>query len=144
VCSDPSKMSASSGSVTLRPSVRAGLSPPALSSQYRVRSSFGPEKVTESAVKAHPSRQSANRRLHCLLPRNPRANPMPTALDVEDELVDECLMVVLTEFLGTLGEVVSRMDLEVLECVDEFRSVFTPSEAGVLNANLQEVHALVI
>src|SRR6266849_8657648 len=81
---------------------------------------------------ARPSLHRADRRLLGLLPRDHRKNPMPTVLDVENELVRERLVVFLAELLGPLREVIPRLNLHALERRDELRRVITTADTGLL------------
>src|SRR5262249_58173445 len=90
------------------------------------------------------SRHAAVRWLQRLLPWDPRADPMPAALNVENEFINEGLVVFPPKLLVALGEVVPRVHLEALQRFDEPRRVLASPETGFLNADLQEVYALVI
>src|SRR5262249_5636314 len=93
---------------------------------------------------ARPSLHRADRRLLGHLPRDHRENPMPTVSDLENELVRERLVVFLAELLGSLREVIPRLNLHALECSDEFWRVITTAEPGLLHAEPEEIHALVV
>src|SRR5215475_10760096 len=78
------------------------------------------------------------------MPRDRGADPVAAFQDVENELSREGLVVFLTEFLVPLRKVVAGVNLEVLERLDELRGVLTTPEAGSLDADLEEVDALII
>src|SRR5712691_9508252 len=64
------------------------------------------------------------------------------ALDREDELAQEGLVVLFAERLIALGEVVALLDLHSLEGLDELHRVLAAAEARLLDAELQEVRGL--
>src|SRR5262249_25033912 len=66
------------------------------------------------------------------------------ALDREDELAQEGLVVLLAERLVPLREVVALLDLHPLEGLDELHRVLAPAEARLLDPQLQEVRGLEI
>src|SRR5712691_3402508 len=64
------------------------------------------------------------------------------ALDREDELAQEGLVVLLAERLVALGEVVALLDFHPLEGLDELHRVLATAEARLLDPQLQEVRGL--
>src|SRR6185437_9572617 len=85
-------------------------------------------------------RELAGRREHGLLLRDHFQDVVLAVLDVEEELAQEGLVVLLAQGLVALGEVVARLHLQALERLDQLRSVLAPLEAGLLHAELEEVH----
>src|SRR5262245_17768672 len=69
-------------------------------------------------------------------------DPGLAVTDLDDELAEECLVVIFAERLVPLREVVALRDLQALERLDELHRVFAPAEGRLLHAELQEVHRL--
>src|SRR5216683_74621 len=111
---------------------------------------FGGRPVTSSPLSRGRRRSTAppslgelaGRREDRLFLRHHLDDVVLAALDVEDELVQEGLVIVLAERLVALGEVVARLDLQALERLDQLRAVLAPLEARLLDAELEEVHRL--
>src|SRR5262252_847843 len=82
----------------------------------------------------------AGRRQDGLVLRDDLQESVLVVLDVEDELAEKGLVVLLPEGLVALGEVVTLLDLHSFEGLDELHGVITPAEAGLLHAELEEVH----
>src|SRR5262245_26949346 len=77
-----------------------------------------------------------------LLLRHRLDDAVLAAADLEDELADEGLVVVTPDRLVALREIVALLDLEALQGCDELGRVLTALEAGLLDAQLHEVHGL--
>src|SRR5512145_36436 len=79
-----------------------------------------------------------------LLLRDHLHDAVLAALDLEDELAQEGLVVLLAQRLVALREVGPFLDLEALERRDQLHAVGAALEAGLLDADLEEVHRLVV
>src|SRR4029453_9257521 len=66
------------------------------------------------------------------------------ALDLEEELAEEGLMVFLAQELVPLRKIVALLHLETLEGLDELHRVFLAAEARLLHADAERVHRLVV
>src|SRR5258706_7409927 len=69
---------------------------------------------------------------------------MLAALDLEDELAHERLMVLLAEHLVALREVVAFLHLQAFERLDELHRVVAAAEARFLHAELYGIHRFII
>src|SRR5258708_5983271 len=69
---------------------------------------------------------------------------MLAALDLEDELAHERLMVLLAEHLVALREVVAFLHLQAFERLDELHRVVAAAEARFLHADLYGIHRFII
>src|SRR5581483_11835668 len=76
----------------------------------------------------------AGRREDGLLLRDHLHDLVLAALDLEDELAEEGLVVFLAQGLVALREVVARLDLEALQRLDQLRGVLAAPEARLLHA----------
>src|SRR5436190_2830026 len=93
-------------------------------------------------VRSSRLRERAGRRDDRLLPGDDVQQAVLAVLDVEDELAEERLVVFSAQELVALREVVPLLDLHALERLDELHRVLAAAEAGLLDAELQEVHGL--
>src|SRR5262249_55566568 len=83
-----------------------------------------------------------SRRERRLLLRDDLEDPMLAILDVEDELAEEGLVIVLAQRLVALREVVSLLELQPFQGLDQLRSVLAAAETGLLHADLEGIHGL--
>src|SRR6266446_2839096 len=90
------------------------------------------------------SGELASRREQRLLLLDRLHDPMLAALDLEEELAHERLVILLAEHLVALREVVAFLHLQAFERLDQLHGVLAAAEARFLHAELHGIHGLVV
>src|SRR6266446_1562998 len=90
------------------------------------------------------SGELASRREQRLLLLDRLHDPMLAALDLEEELAHERLVILLAEHLVALREVVAFLHLQAFERLDQLHGVLAAAEARFLHAELQGIHRLIV
>src|SRR5581483_11960898 len=137
------------GSPPSTPTTRGPVTPPGVGPLRRGRSPPGPSppvrrrRAARSAARG-PSREPARRREDGLLLGNHLQDAVLAALDRQDELAQERLVVLPSERLVALREVLALLRLEPLEGLDELRGVLASLESRALDPQPERVHRLVV
>src|SRR5262245_44840637 len=131
---------------TVNPSVRSIASK---DSPPRLPAATGADVVSERNSTGPFARSAglgelAGRRQDGLVLRDDLQESVLVVLDVEDELAEEGLVVLLPQGLVALREVGALLDVHSFQGLDELHGVLAPAEAGLLHAELEEVHRFVV